>query len=355
MKNIILTLALFSFFSTAGPITEVGDSKVLCAKNYGKEGLYLVTKTAGVSRIAFHSLTKGEAIKDLPFNVSYCMLDSEQPLFLLTDESERIHFFKKLDSAFLFEGAFSAQVDSNSNTVSFYREVDGDEDNLLVFVVDMNTGAELAKNQVQKELLRHAALSFSESGKNLIISYMDGAGGLLSYDTESFNVQNRFEDGRRMANQVIVSGNSFIINFDGKINAYHAQTNVWSYSNADLEISVMEKSPDGNTLLLTNNVRAEFVILNSEGKEVVNGAYEQLTKVKFFPELSQSYHVEAVLNDGFALRDSDRKTIRFYNVEQELVKAVKVLEDDVVFYPATTTDPLYVLTTLEDKKVITRL
>ncbi|RVT45669.1 hypothetical protein EMM73_11925 [Rheinheimera sediminis] len=355
MKYIILTLALFSFFSTAKPITAVGDTEVLCAKNYGKEGFYLVTKTAGVSRITFHSLTRGEVIKDLPFEVKHCVLDSAEPLALLTDESQDIHFFKKLDSAFLFERAFSAQVASHSNTVSFYRKVEGDEDNLLVFVIDMNTGTVLSKNQVQKALLRHAALNFSESGKEIIISYMDGAGGLLSYDTESFNVQNTFEDGRRMANQVIVSGNSFIINFDGKINAYQAQTNVWSYSNADLEISVMEKSPDGNTLLLTNNVRAEFAILNSEGKEVVNGAYEQLTKVKFFAELSQSYHVEAVLNDGFALRDSDRKTIRFYNVEQELVKAVKVLEDDVVYYPATTTDPLYLLTTLEGKKVITRL
>lgn len=184
---------------------------------------------------------------------------------------------------------------------------------------------------------------------------MDGAGGLLSYDTESFNIQNTYKDGHRMANQVLVSGNNFIINFDGKINAYHDQTNVWSYTNDDLEINVIEKSADGKILLLTNNVKAEFVILNSEGKEVINGAYEQLTKVKFFPELSQSYTVEAVLNDGFALRDSDRKTIRFYNVEQELVKAVKVLEDDVVFYPATTTDPIYVSTTMEDKKVITRL
>ena len=355
MKFIILTLALFSFFSTAKVIIEVGDTKVLCAKNYGKEGFYLVRKAVGISRIAFHSLTKGEVIKDLPFEVKYCVLDSVEPLALLTDENQDIHFFKKLDSAFLFDSSFSARITSQSNTVSFYREAEGDEDNLLVLVVDMNTGRELAKNKVQKELLQHAALNFSKSGKYFIISYMDGAGRLLSYDTESFNVQNTFEDGRRMANQVIVSGNSFIINFDGKINAYQAQTNVWSYSNADLEISVMEKSPDGNTLLLTNNVRAEFAILNSEGKEVVNGAYEQLTKVKFFAELSQSYHVEAVLNDGFALRDSDRKTIRFYNVEQELVKAVKVLEDDVVYYPATTTDPLYLLTTLEGKKVITRL
>ncbi len=113
--------------------------------------------------------------------------------FYLTDESERIHFFKKLDSAFLFEGAFSAQVDSNSNTVSFYQEVDGDEDNLLVFVVDMNTGKELAKNKVQKELLQHAALNFSKSGKHFIISYTWMVPVDLSYDTESFNVQNRLK------------------------------------------------------------------------------------------------------------------------------------------------------------------
>lgn len=336
----------------AKPIAEVGDSEILCAKSYGKEGFYLVTKTAGVSRIVLHALAKGKAVKVLPFDVSYCVLDDVEPIALLTGKGEELHVFKGLDSVFALDGAFSAQIDSNANMLSFYSQIKGEQDNLLLTLVNIKTGKTKAEHWVQKQLLRHAGLHFSENGQSVAISYMDGAGVVFSYDTRSFGVQASFEDQPKLALQVLALKNNWVLNFEGTIQAYDGQTNLWNYSNGDLDIRRMEKSADGKMLLLTNDTRAEFAIIDSKGKDVVNAAYEQLENLKFFPALAQSYTVEAVFNDGFALRDADRKTIRLYNLEQELVRELQMSDEDIVFYSAAMTEPFYVLTRVADKKVI---
>lgn len=345
-------LALFLPYFALSKTTALLPGQLRCAQNYGKAGFYVISSADGKSQLFIYENGTLKTTKTFDFEVSYCYRDQRAPVATVGDTNQRYHLIKGLKSKKLPEGAFAVGTQPDANRVNFWIEKQHDPEHLEVFFTEYDSGAVIAKHNMLKSALNHQSFEFSSDGNRFALVNMDGASAITVFDAKSLEVLNTLDLDNKMASTAFFIGNNLLINFEGTVQLYQQQSLVWSYHNPDIQIDTIERSHDDSLLLLTNSVRVEFAVIDKDGREVINSPLKNLDQLKYGYELVQSYQVDRLMNDGYALRSEDGTKVRIFNFNQEQVKTFSSTSGSQIFYPTKTSEVIYELSKNNGKTII---
>lgn len=348
----LLFLALLLPYAALSKTTSLPLGQFRCAQNYGSDGFYVLSSADGKSQLFVYEHGTLKTTKTFDFEVVLCYPHQQIPIATIADTNRLYHLLKEGNSRAFPEGAFAIEVHPEANRANFWIAKPQDPEYLDVYFAELDSGAVVEKHNLPASALNHHSFVFSADGNRFALITMDGSRGTAVLDTKSLAIMNSYDLDNKMVSTAFFIGNNLLINFEGTVQLYQQQSLVWSYANPEIEISTIERSNDDSVLLLTNNVRVEFAVIDTDGREIINSSLKNRDQLKYGYELEQSYQIDRLMNDGFAIRSEDGTKVRIFNFNQEPLKTLNTTPGSKIFYPAKTSELIYELSKTNGKTTL---